>query len=330
MKLKPLWKERPLNNIYDRYRGQGSALGLSKQAMQKIEWIIYYESKASGNAALTCRYFGISRKTFYKWKNLFDPCNFRLLEERSSAPIKRRVREITKTQEERILGLRKQHPEFGKMKIQNLYKRLFQEHISSWKIQRVIEVYKLQRKSKKCNRQFTKNSLSKRRTIRLQKEQRPNFLFAFDSIELQRNGSKRYIVSGIDTVSKVAWARMYIGHTSKTATDLLKRLQAICTRHATNICQDNGSEFEKDFEKLASSLNIPQYYSRVKTPKDNPICERFNRTIKEEFLRLGNWSDDINIFNKRLSKWLMKYNTARPHQSLNYLTPFEYHFTHLT
>src|SRR6185369_10038065 len=100
------------------------------------------------------------------------------------------------------------------------------------------------------------------------------------------------------------------------------------TGNILNTCQDNGSEFEKEFKKLMASLKIPQYFSRVKTPKDNPVCERFNRTLKEEFLRLGNFTSDLTELNRRLSKWLLKYNYYRPHQSLNYQTPFQYHFNH--
>ena len=107
---------------------------------------------------------------------------------------------------------------------------------------------------------------------------------------------------------------------------LFIRLYAIVHGNILNTCQDNGSEFEKHFARLLASLNIPQYHSRVKTPKDNPVCERFNGTLKQEFLRMGNWTDDMQEFNQRLTTWLIKYNTYRPHQSLNYLTPFQYQY----
>jgi DNA-binding phage protein len=41
-------------------------LKLSQQAKIKLDWIIYYETKAKKNASLVARHFGISRKTFYK------------------------------------------------------------------------------------------------------------------------------------------------------------------------------------------------------------------------------------------------------------------------
>jgi len=53
-----------------------------------------------------------------------------------------------------------------------------------------------------------------------------------------------------------------------------------------NLHHDNGSEFEKDFKKACLELSLPQWYSRVRTPTDNPVLERFNRTIQEEFVEM--------------------------------------------
>lgn len=325
--LRPLWKEITLLSSHERIRKQADILSLSGKAKQKIEWFIYYETKGRKNARRTARYFGIAPKTFYKWHAVFDPENLYALEEGSRAPIHRRKQELTHCEETRILRLRKSHPEFGKMKIQRLYLRIYQESVSSWKVQRVIEKYHLQRKRKERERNFRKNSLSRRKTIELQRKLAPGFLVAFDSIELIRNGRRFYIVSGIDTVTKIAWARVHTTHSSATTRDLFIRLYALTHAKILNVCQDNGSEFEKEFARAVASLNIPQYFSRVKTPKDNPVCERFNRTIKEEFLRMGNFTTDIHMLNRRLTKWLIAYNTIRPHQSLHYRTPFEYRYS---
>ena len=72
-------------------------------------------------------------------------------------------------------------------------------------------------------------------------------------------------------------------------------------------------------------LNIARVYSRPHTPKDNPVNERFNRTIQEEWLE----DSDIDVSsikdtNKSLTQWLIEYNTYRPHESLDQLTPLEY------
>ena len=324
----PWGKQHQLLDKYTRWRTQAKLMGLSKKAKLKLEWFIYYYSRGQENTARTARYYGTTPKTFYKWLSVFDPTNLKALEEGSRAPVNRRGLEITREQEDRILSLRKANPEFGKMKLKAIYEREYEEPVSSWKIQRVIERYHLQRDPVKPDRAFKKQSLSKRKTIELAKEQKPGFLVAFDSIVIYRNGLKRYIVTGIDTVTKIAWARMYTSHSSTTAKDLFIRLYAIANGNILNTCQDNGSEFEKHFAQALSSLDIPQYFSRVKTPKDNPIAERFNGILKQEFLRQGNWTADVEEFNRKLTQWLLKYNCYRPHQSLNYLTPFEYHFNY--
>ena len=322
----PWGKQHQLLPASKRWRRQAQILQLSKRARVKLEWFIYYYGKAAEDAYLTARYFGIAPKTFYKWRAVFDPGHLRALEDGSRRPHQTRQKQLPPLEEGRILSLRKANPEYGKMKLACLYARHYQEVISSWQCQLVIEKYHLQRRPIKGGRPFKKQGLSKRKTIELAKEQKPGFLVAFDSIVIYRNGLKRYIVTGIDIVSKIAWARMYSTHSSTTTKDLFIRLYAVVAGNVLNACQDNGSEFEKHFAQALKSLDIPQYFSRVKTPKDNPVAERFNGVLKQEFLRQGNWTADVAEFNRKLNLWLLKYNCYRPHQSLHYLTPFEYRY----
>jgi len=325
-----LWQaEKVLLNKYDRWRKSAELLKLSKRAKQKVEWFIYYFSKANQKALVTCRYFGIGKTVFYKWLSVFDETNLRGLEEGSRAPVTRRTPVAQPLVEQRILALRKLHPEYGKMKLQHLYQFHFKEPVSSWQCQLIIEKYKLQRRADKTAKRFKKQSLSKRRIQQLKKQQKPGFLVAFDSIELHWIGKRIYIVTAIDTVSKIAWARAYTSHTSATAKDLFQRLYVLVFGNISNALQDNGSEFEKHFAEALALLDIPQYFSRVKTPKDNPVCERFNRTVKSEFLRMGNMTTDLQELNRRLSAWLIKYNFYRPHQTLNYQTPIAYYTQYL-
>ncbi len=79
-----------------------------------------------------------------------------------------------------------------------------------------------------------------------------------------------------------------------------------------------------EVEEACSKLKIPHYFSRVKTPNDNAVNERFDRTLKEESIQLGNFTPDPLLFNQRLTEWLIEYDFNRPHQSLGYLSPTEY------
>ncbi len=92
----------------------------------------------------------------------------------------------------------------------------------------------------------------------------------------------------------------------------------------------SDTEFGKDFKKACTELSLPQWYSRVRTPKDNAVLERFNRTIQEEFVDMTYSSiEDLKDFNEELTDWLVEYNLVRPHQALDYLTPLEYIDTYL-
>ncbi|NCF75396.1 MAG: hypothetical protein GWO87_02845 [Xanthomonadaceae bacterium] len=87
-------------------------LKISKTGEKRLNWIIYYFEKSELNASKTARYFGISRKTFYKWFKLFDENNLymlHLLEDKSKAPNHVREKEVTQLETSRIIKIREQH-----------------------------------------------------------------------------------------------------------------------------------------------------------------------------------------------------------------------------
>src|SRR3989339_511193 len=221
---------------------------LSKSAKLRLKWMDY--CKNCQNVSLTCRHFGISRKTFYKWQKKYDPNNLHSLEDECRAPIKRRQREITPEQNLRIIRLRKKYLKYSKIKLAKIYLREYEESISSWKIQKVIEKYRLYHNPR------------------------------------------------------------------KTAKITYKRLTAIKKKRIT--------ELRKYFNSACQKLKLVRYYNRPRTPKDNPVNERFNKTLKDEFINLGNFTTDVVSFNQNLTDWLIEYNFRRPHQSLNYETPIKF------
>gem|GEM_PF-2911827 len=81
---------------------------------------------------------------------------------------------------------------------------------------------------------------------------------------------------------------------------------------------------QEDFQDTCKELNLGHYFSRVRTPNDHAEIERYNRTIDEEFLQMGNYIDDVDVLNRHLTGWLVEYNFNRPHQSLGYATPIEF------
>lgn len=303
---------------------------LSDKARLKLEWIIFYHTVGEEHTTSTAAHFGITRKTLHKWLTRFDEKNLLSLEEESRAPDNTRKKEITMFQEERVKKLRKKHLRWGKMKLQRRYLKVYGEYISSWKIQKVIEKNNLYfdksaiQKANKKRKQAQKNP--KKRITEFVKKDIVNHLWHIDTIVFTlTEGGYRYLITAIDEVSKLAYARLYRSHSSAMATDFLLRLNYLTEGNIVNLHHDNGTEFEKDFKKACKRLNIPQWYSRPHTPKDNPVLERFNRTIQEEFVEMiAIGLEDIQEFNNLLLEWLIEYNFVRPHQALDYLTPLEY------
>jgi transposase InsO family protein len=302
---------------------------LSPEAKARLKWMDHY--RQTKNVSLTCRHFAISRKTFHKWKKVYDPYNLVTLESRDRAPKKKRQREISSEQEMRIVSLRKQHLRYGKEKLSRIYQSIYGEDISCWKIQKTIEKYRLHYHPKRTEaiRRKRQRSQYKKRITELKQKKLSGFLLQVDTIVVYWNNFKRYIVTAIDKYSKIAFAGMYATHSSYNSRDFLHRLNYLLDGKIDNIQTDNGSEFLKHFDKACLDLNINHYFSRNHTPKDNAVLERFNKTLQEEFIAQGNFTPDINRFNHSLTEWLVEYNFKRPHQALGYISPINFQVKYL-
>ncbi len=327
------FRRKPIPTNQDRYafwRGVANRLGLGGHERLRLEWMIFYLTVGKKNASLTAQHFDISRKTLHKWLKRFRDSKYdvRSLRDQPKAPHHKRKWEVTLIQEDRIRRLRKEYPHYGKRKLKVLYEREYSEAISTWKIERVIRRYKLypdQRKAEKTSKKRARAlKKPKKRVTGLIKEGRPCFLFQLDTIVIYWGSLKRYILTAVDHASKLAYARMYRNKSSRSAADFLYRLRYLLDQPIENLLTDNGSEFAWEFERAASRLGIQRYFCRVRTPKDNAEVERFNETLKYEWLYDCNLSLEPDELNPRLTEWLIEYNFHRPHQALGYLTPMQY------
>ncbi len=89
---------------------------LSRQAKQRLKWFDWHASHGR-NVSLTCRYFGISRQTFYRWQRRYNPQRIQTLEDRLSRPHQRRQPTWTLPQRQAVHALREQYPRWGKDKL---------------------------------------------------------------------------------------------------------------------------------------------------------------------------------------------------------------------
>ena len=327
---KPFFKQKPivLQDKPTRWRGIASKIDLSSKARLRLEWMIFFETLGNKDAYATAEHFGINPKTFYKWHKRFDGGKVKLLEDRSKKPHKTRSWEVTPHQECRVMKLRKAHMHWGKNKIARLYLKAYGKKISPHKVQRVINSHDLYPDKKKTNNfrlKLKRAKKNKRKRIQeLDILDEHWFLIHIDTIVIYWGSLKRYIITACDHHGKIAYARMYSTKSSRSAKDFLFRLHYLIDADIINIQTDNGSEFFNEFEDALSQLEIKHYFSRPRTPKDNSIVEKFNQTLQEEWLNDGNFTTCIQSFNINLTDWLEEYNFIRPHQSLDYMAPYEY------
>ncbi|MDI6603335.1 MAG: integrase core domain-containing protein [Patescibacteria group bacterium] len=116
---------------------------------------------------------------------------------------------------------------------------------------------------------------------------------------------------------------------SYNARDFLYRLHYLLEGKIENVLTDNGPEFQKYFDKACQELNIDHYFTRNHTPQDNPVNERFNQTLEEDFIQTGNFSPDPSICNPRLIEHCIDFDFKRAHQALGNIPPIEFAQKHL-
>ena len=134
----------------------------------------------------------------------------------------------------------------------------------------------------------------------------------------------------------MAFAYTYKTQSSKNAYDFFLKLKEVVPFEIKNIQTDNGKEFLKDFQQGIKTLGITQFFNYPRCPKMNCFVERFNRTIQESCInKYSSFLENTNKFNNYLIDYLIWYNTERPHQSLQDVSPVvyliqRYNFTHFS
>jgi transposase InsO family protein len=284
------------------------------------------------NASRTCRRFGISRQTFYRWKRRFDRHDLTTLEARSHRP--RKVRQPTWTVElaERVLSLRKQYPRWGKDKLAVLLRRE-KCTVSTSMVGRILGDLKrrgaLHEPPKSAVLRQARRKLRNRPwAIRKPKHwpiAQPGDLVEIDTKEIRmRGGVLLKHFSARDVVSRWDVVEVHRRATSLAAARFLDTLLDRVPFPVKALQVDGGSEFAAEFEEACQQKQLPLFVLPPKSPKLNAHVERSHRTHNEEFYEVQAESDQLPVLNRQLRRWENTYNCVRPHQSLAYLTPLEF------
>ena len=301
------------------------------EAVKKLRWMDHYAKNR--NARLTCRHFGISPKTFYRWKNRFDPDDLTTLEEESRRPRHVRQPRTPAVIVEAILELRTQYPRWGKKKLVVLLARKGIK-VSASTVGRVMSRLKARGVLvEPLNVTQAKLARKRRRkpryAVRKPKDYRvvaPGDLVQVDTLQVRLIPNEiRYQFSARDMVSRFDALRAYKHQTSLKAAHFLHYLRKKFPYPIRAIQIDGGSEFKDQFEEECQAKKIPLFVLPPKSPKLNGHVERSNRTHREEFYEVYDVDLNLEAHNRQLARWEYVYNYIRPHESLDYLTPYQYY-----
>jgi len=319
------WHVRGFKTMYD----IAKKYDLSPEAQYRLSVLHWYHNEGESNASLTARHFGLHRNTIQKWLKIFDPHNLSSLEPKKRVPIHTYKQGHPVSYEQRAIALKKKYPYYGKEKIKVLLRDEGISVSASW-IGKIIKRHKLQylwrTQESACRFKKTiRKRKSRKRPPSLSVPEKVGKWLQLDTIVLYWQGKRVYVITAIDLTSRFAIAYAYNTPSSKNAKDFLQKIQLFFPGNISikMIQTDNGSEFLKHFHSACEGAEIEHTFSYPKCPKQNCFIERFNCTIQAECLKKRDATLPLYQLNQKITKYLVEYNSVRPHQSLAYKRPIE-------
>jgi len=280
-----------------------------------------------------CKVFGVSRTTFYKIKK-------QLIQTGSLEPkIRRKPKmpnEIALSKKKSLLSFLKEHPTRGPRFYAGEFKKqgIYVPQSTVWyclkrlglnnRYKRLVYLEQLKEKEQP----LTEKNL-RRIQHRCQKIKHgfwPGHIVALDTFYVGnlKGVGRIYQITGIDICSRYGWAKLYLSKEHASTIDFVEQ-QLIPRFYQNNvgiesILTDNGSEFTaRGFQQLLTDYDIKHYRITKGKPLLNGYCERFQRTILEEFYKVAfrkRFFENLKDLDNALQKYLVYYNFERLHFGL--------------
>jgi transposase InsO family protein len=295
-----------------------------------------------GSVSDACKIFGYSRDSFYRFKELYDNGGEEALLEisRRKPNLKNRVESAV---EQAVLEFAIDQPAYGQQRVCNeLKKRAVSVSAATvrniWK-RNNLETFKkrlsaLEAKMAQEQLILTEDQLKALERKKEEQEahgeietEHPGYLGAQDTyyVGTIKGIGRIYQQTFIDTYSKVAFAKLYDRKNALVAAEMLNdRIVPFFEEHhipLLRILTDRGTEYcgareQHEYQLYLAVEDIDHSRTKARHPQTNGICERFHKTIQQEFYQTAfrkKIYSTLEQLQRDLDTWITQYNVERPH-----------------
>jgi transposase InsO family protein len=296
-----------------------------------------------GNVSKACKIMGYSRDTFYRYQSAKESGGVQALfdENRRKPNLKNRIDDAATA---RVLAYAIEQPAHGQVRVSNELRKqgvfVSPSGVRSVWLRHDLACFKQRLVALEKHIAATGAVLTEAQVIALEKKAdddlvqgeidtaHPGYLGSQDTFYVGtiKGVGRIYQQTFVDTYSKWATAKLYTTKTPITAADLLndRVLPAFAEQGMSvlRILTDRGTEYcgraeSHDFELYLALNDIDHTKTRVRHPQTNGICERFHKTILQEFYQVAfrrKIYPSLDELQADLDIWLNHYNTERTHQ----------------
>ena len=295
-----------------------------------------------GSVSQACKVLGFSRDSFYRFRELYETGGELALQEvsRRNPIVKNRVDAGIETA---ILTLAIEKPALGQVRVSNELKKqgLFVSPggVRGVWLRNELETFRkrlkaLEAKTAQEGLILTEDQIRALERAKEEKEahgeietMHPGYLGAQDTyyVGTIKGVGRIYQQTFIDTYSKVAFAKLYDRKNALVAADHLNdkvlpffeennvTLLRVLTDRGTEYC---GAREHHEYQLYLALEDIDHSRTKARHPQTNGICERFHKTLQDEFYSTAfrkTLYTSLEQLQTDLDRWMDEYNRDRPH-----------------
>jgi len=297
-----------------------------------------------GNVSKACKIMGLSRDTFYRYQNALEAGGLEALVEKSRRKPNQKNRTDEAT-EAAVVAFALEHPAYGPLRASNELRKQgvfispsgvrcvwLRHELASFRKRLVALEHKMAEDGALVLTEAQVVALERKREDDLAcgeiETAHPGYLGSQDTFYVGtiKGVGRIYQQTFVDTYCKWAAAKLYTTKTPITSADLLNdRVLPFFEEHGLGVLRiltDRGTEFcgkaeQHDYELFLAVNDIEHTRTKAQHPQTNGICERFHKTVLQEFYQIAfrkKLYRSLEELQQDLDAWIERYNTERTHE----------------